>query len=230
MNDQISGALDTGEDQPIDWTDFKCTFLIGSVYLGLTWTHFAKPEWQLGDLNSLVPFFILLGYIFARARRQPEKLDDWGITTRLTLPAVASALVLLGIGVCGCMAVTGIARAGGPRLELSYLARMVYYVVGAFPQQFVMCSVGLVSLAKLPFFRGGWRLPLAVGLAFCLAHFALPGKSLSELPRELVILFPGGFLAACYFLKFRNILPLTALHAILYILLASWSGLAMAHQ
>jgi hypothetical protein len=230
MNDKVRSTLDTRPDRQIDWMDFKCTFLIGSVYLGLTWTHFAKPEWQLGDLNSLAPFFILAGYIIARARRQPEKLDEWGITTRLTLPAVASALVLLGIGVGICIAVTGIARAGGPSLELSYLPRMAYYIVGAFPQQFVMCSVGLVSLAKLPLFRDNWRLPLAVGFAFCLAHFTLPGKSLSVVPQELVTLFPAGFLAACYFLKFRNILPLTALHAILYILLSSWSGLAMAHQ
>jgi hypothetical protein len=230
MNDKVRSIVGVCADWQIDWMDNLCTFLVGCVYLGLTWIHFAKPEWQLGDLNSLVPFFILLGYIIARARRQPEKLDEWGITTRLTLPAVASALVLLGIGVGGCMAVTGIARAGGPRFELSYLPRMAYYIIGASSQQFVMCSVGLVTLAKLPFFRGIWRLPLAVGLAFCLAHFALPGKSLSVVPRELAILLPTGFLAACYFLKFRSILPLTALHAILYILLSSWSGLAMAHQ
>jgi len=82
-------------------------------------------------------------------------------------------LILRSKGVIGCVAATGIVRAGGPRFELSYLPRMVYYIIGAFPQQFVMCSVGLVTLAKLPVFRGLWRLPLAVGLAFCLAHFAL---------------------------------------------------------
>lgn len=93
-----------------------------------------------------------------------------------------------------------------------------------------MCLVGLASLAKLTLFRGALRLPFAVGLAFCLARFVLPGKSLSVVPQELVTLFPAGFLAACYFLKFRNILPLTALHAILYILLSSWSGLSMAYH
>jgi hypothetical protein len=35
-------------------------------------------------------------------------------------------------------------------------------------------------------------------------------------------LFPAGFLAACYFLKFRNILPLTAIHAIAFVLLSNW--------
>lgn len=222
--------LETDTPKPIDWRDFRFTFVIGVIYLTITWLNFARPAWQLGDLNSLVPFYGVLGYVLFRARCEPEKLDEWGITTRLTLPAVAAACALLAVGVGGLSILTGIAHVGGPRMEPAYLARMAYYVIGAFPQQFVMCSVGLESLAKLPVFRGLWRLPLAVGLAFFLAHFALPGKSLSDVPLEFAILFPGGFLAAGYFLKFRSILPLTALHAILYILLATWTSIARAQH
>jgi hypothetical protein len=213
---------------PIDWMDFKFTLAIGMIYLLLTWLSFSQPAWQLKDLNALVPFLCVLGYILVRARHQPEKLDEWGITTPLGLPAFAAALALLAIGVGGLLPITGIARAGGPRFEVSYLPHFAYYLIGAFPQQFVLCSVGLVSLAKLPLLRGYWRLPLLVGFLFFLAHFAIPGKGLADVPRELAILFPGGFLAAAYFLKFRSILPLTALHAILYILLATWTGLAAA--
>lgn len=225
-----NGASEVTETTPIDWRDFRFTFIVGIIYLMLTWTHFRWPGLQLNDLNSLVPFFCVLGYIIVRARREPEKLDEWGITTPLPLAAIASALVLLGIGIAGLTLSTGIAHAGGPRMEASYLPRIANYLIGAFPQQFVMCSVGLVSMAKLHMFRGIWRLPLFVGFAFFLAHFALPGKSLADVPLELATLFPGGFLAACYFLKFRSMLPLTALHAILYIFLSTWTPLAQAQQ
>jgi hypothetical protein len=196
----------------------------------LKWTNFTRPEWHLNTTDALVPFLLTLGYIVARARRQPEKLDEWGITTPLTFPAVALALALFGVGVGVLTVSTGIAFAGGPRFEPSYVPRMVDYIVGAFPQQFVMCSVGLVSLAKLRPFRNTWMLALAVGLAFCLAHFLLPGKALSTMLLELATLFPAGFLAAGYFLKFRNLLPLTAMHATLFVLLSSWTGWAVAHQ
>jgi ABC-type Fe3+ transport system permease subunit len=230
VSDTLHRASDARQVPATDWQDIRFCVAIGIVYMALTWTIFAKPAWQLNNLNSTAPFFLTLGYIVVRARRQPEKLDEWGITTPLGLPALATALALLGIGVGGCIAATGILSAGGPRFDVSYLPRMADYIVGAFPQQFVMCSVGLVSLARLPVFHGNWRLPLAVGFAFCFAHFALPGKSWATILFELAILTPAGILAAGYFLKFRSILPLTALHAILFVLLSTWSGLALAHH
>ena len=230
MNDRTGGDLDTGAERQIDWKDVRFTFFLAGVFMLLKWTNFTRPEWHLNATDALVSFLLTLGYIVARARRQPEKLDEWGISTPLTFPAVAVALLLIGIGVGVLIVSTGIAFAGGPRFEPSYLPRMVDYIVGAFPQQFVMCSVGLVSLAKLRPFRNTWVLALAVGLVFCLAHFLLPGKSLSTMLLELATLFPAGFLAASYFLKFRNILPLTAMHAILYILLSNWTSWAMAHH
>jgi hypothetical protein len=230
MNDKAGGALDTGAGRRIDWKDVRFTFFLAGVFMLLKWTNFTRPEWHLNTTDALVPFLLTLGYIVARARRQPEKLDEWGITTPLTFPAVALALALFGVGVGVLTVSTGIAFAGGPRFEPSYVPRMVDYIVGAFPQQFVMCSVGLVSLAKLRPFRNTWMLALAVGLAFCLAHFLLPGKALSTMLLELATLFPAGFLAAGYFLKFRNLLPLTAMHAALFVLLSSWTGWAVAHQ
>jgi len=100
---------------------------------------------------------------------------------------------------------------------------MVEYIVGAFPQQFFMCSVGLVFLTKFRAFRGTWRIPLAVGLVFSLAHFWTPARIPGTIiPIQMVLVFPVGFVAAFYFLKFRTILPLTAAHAIAYVLLHNW--------
>ena len=230
MGEETSSNLDTSAPRTIDWMDVTFAFFVGVVVTLIKLTSFANPEWHLNTTDALVASLLILGYIIARARRQPEKLDEWGLTTPLTFPAVATALVLLGIGGGVLIASTGIAFAGGPRFEPSYVPRMVDYIVGAFPQQFVMCSVGLVSLAKLRPFRNTWMLALAVGLAFCLAHFLLPGKALSTMLLELATLFPAGFLAAGYFLKFRNLLPLTAMHATLFVLLSSWTGWAVAHQ
>lgn len=230
MSENASDVAVTGTMTPIDWMDVKVTLFIGIVFKLIAWANSLKPEWQLATLGGEVPFFLTIGYIAYRSRRQPQKLDEWGITTPLTFTAVAIAFMLLGIGIAVVSISTGIAFAGGPRFEPAYVPRMVDYVVGALPQQFVMCSVGLVSLAKLRLFRDTRVLALLVGLAFCLAHFLQPGKSLSTMLLELATLFPAGVVAASYFLKFRNILPLTALHAILYIFLSSWTSWVVAHH
>lgn len=222
MGENTGTNPDAGAVRAIDWTDLKFAFFVGAVTTLLKLTGFARPEWQLNTTDALVAFLLTLGYIIARARRQPEKLDEWGITTPLTLPAVATGLVLLGIAV-GCLAAHGISLTGRLDFEPSYVPRMVEYIVGAFPQQFFMCSVGLVFLAKLRPFRGMWRIPLAVGLVFSLAHFWTPARIPGTIiPIQMVIVFPAGFVCAFYFLKFRNILPLTAIHAIAYVLLHNW--------
>jgi len=229
MSDEASDTLNNSADKPIDWMDVKFIVFVGIVGAAIKVVAATRPEWHLNITDALVASFLILGYIAARARSQPEKLDEWGLTTPLTIPAVAMALVLLGIGLGGFSVSTGIAFAGGPRFEPSYVPRMIEYLTGAFPQQFAMCSVGLVSLAKLRPFRNPWLLALAVGLAFCLVHFLPPLKSWSTILLELATLFPAGFVAAAYFLKFRNMLPLTALHAILYVFLSSWTSWTMAH-
>ena len=222
MGETPSGGLDTGPSESIDWTDLKFAFFVGAVTALLKLIGQAKPEWHLNAVDALVAFLLTLGYIIARARRQPEKLDEWGITTPLTLPAVATGLVLLGISV-GSQAVHGIALTGRLSFEPSYVPRMVEYIVGAFPQQFIMCSVGLVFLTKLRPFRGMWRIPLAVGLVFSLAHFWTPARIPGTIiPIQMVLVFPAGVIAAFYFLKFRSILPLTVIHAITYVLLHNW--------
>jgi len=213
---------DTCAARTIDWMDLKFAFIVGAVCALLKLIGFAKPEWHLNGVDALAAFLLTLGYIIARGRWQPDKLDEWGITTPLTLSAAAAGLLLLGIAI-GTLAAYGILLTGRLDFEPSYVPRMVEYIVGAFPQQFVMCSVGLVFLAKFRVFRGMWRLPLAVGLVFSLAHFWTPAHIPGTIvPVQMVLVLPAGFVCAFYFLNFRSILPLTGIHAITYVLMHNW--------
>lgn len=219
----MPGRIGISNDPPIDWTDLKFMFFVGIVASTLKILGFARPGWQINGTDALVAFLLCVGYIIARGRKRPEKLDEWGLTTPLTKSAILVGLLLLIVAV-GIQAAVGRKLAGKLSFEPSYVPRMIEYVVGAFPQQFFMCSVGLVSLAKLRVFRGTWRLPLAVGVVFSLAHWWTPAKIPgTPIPIQMVLTFPAGVACVLYFLKFRSIVPLTAIHAIVYVLLHNWT-------
>lgn len=130
--------------------------------------------------------------------------------------------LLLGLAAATCAA-GGIAATGRLSFESFYITQMLEYILAAFPQQFVLCSVGLATLATLRPFRGSWRLPLLVGVLFCLAHFWTPARIPGTfVPIQMPLTLVAGFGASFYFLKFRSILPLTAIHAIVYPLLHNW--------
>lgn len=208
--------------RPIDWADVKFGVFIGIVTAAIKLIGAAKPEWHVNATDALAAFLLTLGYIIARGRRQPEKLDEWGLTTPITLSAMITGFILLIIGI-GILAACGLLLKDTLTFKPSYVPRMIEYIVGAFPQQFFMCSVGLVTLAKLHIFRGIWRLPLTVGIVFCLAHFWTPAHFPGTIiPIQMAITLPAGVATALYFLKFRTILPLTAIHAVFYILLHHW--------
>ena len=121
------------------------------------------------------------------------------------------------------LATTGYLLAGTLSFESRYITEMVEYIPAAFPQQFVLCSVVLTSLATLPVFQGKWRLSIVVGVAFSLAHFWTPARIPGTfIPVQMLITLPAGFGAALYFLTYRNILPLTAIHAVFYPLMHHW--------
>lgn len=208
--------------RPIDRLDLAAAIIIGLVFAAVKALALLVPKWGAGASSSTLPCVLCIGYIIYRARKDPEKLDEWGITTPITRGAAAGILVMM-LFAAGVLGAIGHALSGTLPLAPSYVFRAINYVVGAFPQQFFLCSVGLVSLAKLPFFRGLWRLPLVLGLLFGLAHFwspvRIPG---SQLPVQALSTMPMGFLCAHYFLRFRTILPLTAAHAIVFVLFMSW--------
>jgi membrane protease YdiL (CAAX protease family) len=222
MSGEAAGPGDASVELPIDWMDLKFAVVVGIIATVLKVTRMANPEWFHSFNDGLVPSLLCIGYIIARARRQPEKLDEWGLTTPLTAPAVLMGFVLLGIAV-GLNAVSGLALTGRLGFEPWYVPDMVDYILGAFPQQFFMCSVGLVTLAKIPAFKGTWRLPLTVGLVFSLAHWWTPAHIPGTfIPVQMVTTLPAGFILTLYFLKFRNILPLTIIHAITFVVGVNW--------
>ncbi len=208
--------------RPIDRLDWVAATVIGLFFAVVKAIALFLPKWGAGPSSSAIPGVLCVGYIIYRARRDPEKLDEWGINTPISPGAAAGilALILLAAGALGAV---GHALTGTLTFAPSYVFSAIIYIVAAFPQQFFLCSVGLVSLAKLPFFRGRWRASLLLGLLFGLAHFWVPVRIPgSEIPVQVIGTVPMGFLCAYYFLRFRTILPLTAAHSIVYVLYANW--------
>ncbi len=206
----------------IDWRDVKAGLVIGLLYASLLVLKMKAPEWRVGVSAANAPFIFTVAYIIWRGRREPGKLDAWGLTTPITGMAVLAMAVFQGM-TAALLGVTALLLGGELDFEPGYVFRMVDYIVGAFPQQFFLCSVGVASLATLPVLRGTRRLPLAVGVCFGVAHFwapvHFPG---SIIPLQVVATPPMGIFAAWYFLRFRNILPLTMFHAISYVLYSQW--------
>jgi hypothetical protein len=176
-----------------------------------------KPEWHFGASEPLICFFLTLGYILTRARTQPEKLDEWGITTPITAPAVLVACALFGVIMLSA-ALAKIYAGGLPPLSMAMVTGSIEYMSSGFTQQFFLCSVGLVSLAKIPVFRGWLRLPAALGIGFGVMHLWLPISAPAErfwIELAGVVVVSGlGFIASAYFLRFRTMVPLGLLHAV----------------
>jgi len=207
----------------VDWVDAKFALLLGVIMVFVKVTSDAHPDWHfcrttIDDIASVM----IIGYVIARARRHPEKLDEWGLSTPITWPAVLMGVALAAIGIGMLVAGTILAN-GTLSFEPAYVSQMIEYIPAGFPQQFVMCSIGLAALSTLRAFRGSWRLPLAVGVVFSLAHFWTPARIPGTIvPVQMILTLPAGFFAAFYFLKFRTIVPLTAIHAVMYPLLHNW--------
>lgn len=206
----------------VDWRDIKAGLVIGLLFAILKALQLKIPGWRVETSVANGPCILTVAYIIWRGRREPEKLDAWGLTTPITGAAVLVMAVFLGMA-AALLGTTRLMFGGELGFEPRYVFRMVDYVIGAFPQQFFLCSVGLASLAALPVLRGSWRLPLAVGVCFGVAHFWAPVHFPGTIiPLQVVATPPMGFFAAWYFLRFRNVLPLTLFHAIAYVLYSQW--------
>lgn len=207
----------------VDRADLVFVLALGAVMATLKTAQITQPEWGISrHTHDTLASAIVLVYVIARARRAPQKLDEWGITTPLSFAGLAMSGVML-LAAVATLAMGGIRLAGSVSFEAALVPQMVEYLFAAFPQQFVLCSVVLAALGTLPLLRGHWRLPLAAGLAFSLAHFWTPVRIPGTfIPVQMVLTFPAGFAVAAYFLRFRSILPLTVIHAVVYPLLNNW--------
>lgn len=211
----------------IDRQDLIAALVVGLTFALVKAVAFGVRSWHVGGTATNVPFLMTVAYIVWRARREPDKLDAWGLTTPVTSAALGAMVALLALAVAILAGMSHL-LGGEISFEPAYVFRMIDYVIGAFPQQFFMCSVGLVTLAQFPVLRGNWRLPLLVGLCFGAAHFwtpeIIPG---SPIPFQVIGTIPLGFFAAWYFLRFRTILPLTVIHVVAYVLYTRWVAAAL---
>lgn len=206
----------------IDWLDVKF-----SVCLGLFYTPLKAVELLCdnpGGLGSSIGDIMTIpciAYILWRTQREPDKLREWGLTTPLTTRALlyAAGMFVMAIGV---LVVACLAYGRTMSFDIAYLFRMTDYVSGAFPQQFVLCSILLVSLEKMPALRGAWRIPLLCGFLFFAAHLWALVYDPSKFFLFSLNLIPMGIVVTAYFLRFRTIIPILALHAFVFVLSTNW--------
>ncbi|MFM1919521.1 MAG: hypothetical protein RLZZ303_1155 [Candidatus Hydrogenedentota bacterium] len=207
----------------LDWRDFRFALFVGVAVIIVELTGQNFPDLHVSrTTGDIFASTLVLGYIFYRCRREPDALNRWGLSTPLSFRALLWAVFMLGFTVL-MLALGALSVGASPDWQPHYATEMLEYIPAAFPQQFFMCSVGLVMLSTLPLFRRPWVLALAVGVVFSLAHFWTPAKIPGTIiPLQMVLTLPAGFGAALYFLVYRNIAPLTLVHAISYPLLNHW--------
>ncbi len=207
--------------EPMDWLDIGFAVFVGALFvpmkaIELLYGNPGNIGGSLGGTGSI----ICLAYIFWRANRQPEKLREWGITAPITGMAIVVFVGLMSL-TAFVLAATSLSQGGAPTFEFGYIFRMIDYVSGAFPQQFLFFAVGIVNLEKLSFLRGNWRLPLLMGVTFAAGHL-FDIKYIWGIPTAILVTLPMGFGVTYYFLRFRTIIPIVAFHAIGFVLLTNW--------
>lgn len=175
----------------IDWLDIEVALGIGLLYALLKGIEIvANPPWSYGGSIGTIISILCIAYILLRAERQPEKLREWGLTAPITAGAMAVALGMLALSVL-FLGAFGLYLRGGLPFHVSYFFRMIDYVPGAFPQQFLVFAIGLGTLEKIPAIGGAWRLPLLTGTLFALGHFWSPAHFPGTvIPLQVIGTFP----------------------------------------
>jgi hypothetical protein len=194
------------ENESIDWLDIKATACIGVFFAGL--------RGRL-DHNTLVMMVVLLClfYIGWRCRGDIHKLKEWGITLDNFWSASFVAFILTIIATVVLASITYM-KVGKVSLDPELFSKMVLYIQGAFPQQFLLFGLVFGNLSKLPVLCGRFSLPIVGGLFFAALHL--------HAPFQMIGTFVLGFVCITFFLHFRTILPLIAMHAYLQPLNAFW--------
>jgi len=221
-NEQTNLKKET--DLRIDWLDIKVAIIIGLIYAPLKALELhGNPPWNIpGKTIEIIINTLCIAYILLRVQRVPEKLKEWGLTTPITVGALMAFIGLQALATIS-LAALSLQVGGSLSFKVGYVYEMIGYILGAFPQQFLVFAIGVSTLEKIPLLRGWWRVPLLTGAVFALGHFWSPAKIPGTfIPLQLVSTFPMGFLLAWYFIRFRTIIPLTAWHAINFVLLVNW--------
>ena len=208
--------------ETVDFADIK--FAIAMVVVGLTmfFTRNFVPDAGLNRyVTDIIASFCCVAYILPRARRHPDKLDEWGLTTRLS---PAGRIAGVGLVVLAFVGPATVAFILGGRLSfsLSMVVSGLGYVWSAFAQEFLLCSILANTLARTRPLRGAWRVPALAGGFFGLAHLLPEGFHWPHIPLMMAFTALMGFTVVFYFLRFRNLWPIVALHAIGFPMLTEW--------
>lgn len=221
--------MNTHEKQPeqpfwrhIDWLDVKFSVCLGLFYAPMKAVELlcGNPGGLGGSIGDIMTI-PCIAYILWRAQREPNKLREWGLTTPITVQALLYAVVMFILAIA-ILLVACFAYGQPLSFDISYIFRMTDYVSGAFPQQFVLCSILLVSLEKMPALRGVWRIPLLCGFLFFAAHLWGLFYDPSKFSLFSLNLITMGIAVTAYFLWFRTIIPIVALHAFVFVLSTKW--------
>lgn len=194
------------EVHSIDWMDILAAAVIGAFF-GLVRGRI------LHDTLVMIVILLCLFYLGWRCKHDMSKLKEWG----LTFDHLGSAsLVALGFAMLATMVLGAITfmETGEIKYNSDLWQQMVRYIKGAFPQQFLIFGLVIGNFSKLSTFSGHFRLPLMGGLFFGALHFHAPWQILGT--------FFLGFFCIAFFLRFRTIIPLIAVHAYLYPLNELW--------
>jgi hypothetical protein len=117
-----------------DWADMAFVVIVGLIAALLKILGAVKPDMQISlHTENTAASVLVMGYVIARARRNPEKLDEWGLSTRLTFPAIVTGLLLIALAV-GFRVVESMAVGGKVILEPFLASQALEYTLSAFPQ------------------------------------------------------------------------------------------------
>jgi len=210
------------DTERIDTADLKF-FVVISV-IGLT-AFLVKNNVPSAGINryilDIIGSFCCMLYVLPRARAHPWKLDDWGLTSKLSPAGWLGAVGLLVLAFVGPAVIT-LLFGGSLTFKLSMITDGLGYAWSAFAQEFILCSIAANALAKTKTLRGVWRVPILAGALFGLAHLLPEGFHWPHTPFMMAFTALMGFTVTFYFLKFRNLWPIVALHAIGFPMAQEW--------
>jgi len=213
---------ETHSPATVDFADIKFAVVMVVVGLTLFFTKNFVPDAGLNRyVTDIIASFCCVAYILHRARRHPEKLDEWGLTTRLSPTGRIAGAGLVVLAFAG-PATLAFILGGRLSFSLSMVVSGLGYVWSAFAQEFLLCSILANALARTRLFRGAWRVPAFAGVVFGLAHLLPEGFHWPHTPLMMGFTALVGFTVVFYFLRFRNLWPIVALHAIGFPMLTEW--------
>lgn len=207
---------------PMDKTDlmFLIFALVASAVLFAVRHIFPEAGWNR-YIHDIVGSFCCVLYILPRARKTPEKLDEWGFTELPSSEGWIAGAGLIVLAFAGPV-VTTLLLGGTLFFTPELVTEAFGYLWSAFAQEFLLCSIFANNLSRLNLLRGNLRIPILAGLVFGLLHFKPVNISWPQSTFMMGFTALMGFTLTFYFLKYRFIWPVIMLHAIGFPMVAYW--------